>query len=125
MVSPIKFLLLLITHWACSIAIIPTNRVVSLRVSTFPAFGPCHNGSDVVTSLGDVVEGLEVEIPTEATDMAEVAAGEVDQEVPVPVIGDPETKICLQSNTKPTGTDPQLPVRTFPSSFRRKEMRCP
>lgn len=110
MVSPIKFLLLLITHWACSIAIIPTNRVVSLRVSTFPAFGPCHNGSDVVTSLGDVVEGLEVEIPTEATDMAEVAAGEVDQEVPVPVIGDPETKICLQSNTKPTGTDPQLPV---------------
>lgn len=109
-VPAIKLLLLLFTHWACSITIIPTNWVVGLRVSTFPVFGPCDDGSDIVTSIGDVIKGLEVEIPTEATDVAEVAAGEVDQEVPVPVVGDPKTKICLQSNTEPTGTDPHLPI---------------
>lgn len=99
LVATVQLLLLLLAHGAVAFTEIPAKRVV---VGDFPAFGPSHDGGDkVVALLGDVVLWLEVEIAAEAAGVLVVAAGELDQQVPVPVVRHPEAEIGLQHGGEP------------------------
>lgn len=39
--------------------------------------------------------GVPIEVATQATDIAVVAAGQLDDQLPVPVVGNNEAKVCL------------------------------
>lgn len=106
LVAPVELFFLLLAHRAGAFAIIPTKRVVVVVVvEDFPVSGPGHQGFEVTAALGDVVLGLEVEIAAETASVFVVAAGEVDMQMPVPVVRYPESKICLQHGSEPALED--------------------
>lgn len=105
LVAPVELFFLLLAHRAGAFAIIPTKRVVVVIVEDFPVSSPGHQGVEVAAALGDVVLGLKVEIAAETASVFVVAAGEVDMQMPVPVVRYPESKICLQHGSEPALED--------------------
>lgn len=129
LVAPVQLLFLLLAHRAVAFAIIPAKGIVVF--GDFPAFGPGHHGGEVVAALGDVVLGLEVEVAAEAAGVFVVAAGEVDEQMPGPVVRHPQPKIRLQHGAEPALEDPHLAVlqahreqRHHPVDLRVGRTRC-
>ena len=129
LVAPIELPLLLLAHRAVAFAIIPTKGVIVIE--DLPAFGPGHQGGEVAAALGDVVLRFEVEVAAKATGVFVVAAGEVDEQMPVPVVRHPEPEIRLQHGAEPALEDSHLAIlqahreqRHHPVHLRVGSERC-
>lgn len=99
LVARIELPLLLLAHGALPIAKIPTEGVL---IGDSPGGGPGDDGRGAVITLhGDVIRRIQVEIAAEAADLLRVAAGELEHQVPVPIVRHPEAKICLKHRCHP------------------------
>ena len=82
------------------LAVIMTEQVA---IFSSPALGKLHHCGFLVTfGVSELVVVIPVVVPTEPTQGAEVAAGDSDVELHVPVVHNLQAKVCLQNSIAAT-----------------------
>lgn len=78
-----------------------TGRIFVL-VRCLPALAPFyHRGDCFTSSVFALIGTITIEVTTQTADAVVVAARQLDDQVPIPIIGDYQAKICLYHYSAP------------------------
>lgn len=95
---------------------------VFVLVRCLPPFAPFYHRGDCFTSSVEALVGtVTVEVPTQAAHAVVVAARQFDDQVPLPLVGDDQAKVCQQHCTPPPLEQRHLTL----TQFHRKIQKLP
>jgi len=113
--SLVDLFLVIVTGRTVFLTCVPA-RMALVLVRRLPALAPLHYRGDRFS--GWILEFITVdtvEVATQTTDTAVVAAGQLDDQLPVPVIGDNQAKVCFHHCSVTTLKHRHLPFTLIQS----------
>lgn len=91
----IELNLAVVTSWTVFLAFVRA-RMLFILLRYFPALAPlCHWRNVFPSWIPELITSVAIEVSAETTDTAVVAAGQLDDQFPVPVIANHEAEVCV------------------------------